>query len=90
MTISQWSLIGMVLGTGALVAIAALITVGILLALLDHTDIEVALAIGVILAATTVARLLLDLRRLLRARARRRRVPARESGDEDEDEDEDA
>ena len=85
-TISQWSLLGMVLGTGAIVAVAGLATAAILMLLLGDKELEAVLATGVILAAMAVARLLLDLRRLLRVRARHRRMSRPDDAEEDEEE----
>jgi len=82
-TVSRWSLLGLMLGTGAIVAIAGLASAAILMVLLGNRQLESVLAIGVILAVMAVARLLLDLRRLIRVRARHRRMSAGESDDED-------
>ena len=83
-TISHWSLLGLVLVTAAIVAIAALATAAALMLLLGDGKLEAVLATGVILAVMAAARLLLELRRHLRISARRRRM-ARPGDDEEED-----
>ncbi|HEY5720811.1 MAG TPA: hypothetical protein VIT45_00665 [Allosphingosinicella sp.] len=85
-TISHWSLLGLVLGTGAIVAIAGLAIAAVLMLILGDKELEAVLAIGVILAVMAAARLGLDLRRHLRIGARRRRMSRPEDdGDDEED-----
>jgi hypothetical protein len=83
-TMSRSSLVVLVLGAGAIVAIVGLAIAAIPMALFGYEGLQAVLAVGVILAAAAVTRLLLDLRRHLRVRARHRRLSASRD-DEDED-----
>jgi hypothetical protein len=81
---SRSSLLVLILGAGALVAIAGLAIAAIPMALFGYEGLQAVLAVGVILAAAAVTRLLIDLRRQLRVRARHRRLAAsRGDGDDD-------
>ena len=82
-TISQWKLLGLVLAAGSMLAFIGLALAAIPTALLGFNELQTVLACFVILTAISMARLVFDLHRLVRARARRRRLSARDDEDEE-------